>query len=432
MLTRLCAPHLVRESAGALALVLATVAAGCSSRPAPVVKSAGVLALPEYYAHSIAALGFPGMRRAFQVGHGSQLGAGDGAFEWRLDSDTPVTVSPVYFEADGVPVAHWWMVSARDSVHFEAAALAVPGATDTLLVASVRATVLTRAGAPSATPLLLVVRDELAGPHFRPWDAEPAGDAPWRWRDGMALRADRVVGAFVGAAKWQARPGASEGARLEAGSRPAIHVLECWLADRPIARAEATKIAARLEHDAHVARARAAWRLWLARAAPLSTPDSLVNQAYRAALVTLLQGHERSGEGWVPMGNPFQYRDTWLRDGARVVRALAIAGYTDLARADALTLGRYELPSGALLSQPGQARWRRRGALGVRAGGRHATERGMVEALPAGRRARRGLACPAARAHREHLPHDSRGLAGPAALRRPAGRRTRARPARGQ
>ena len=346
--------RLMRALSAVGAIALASAASGCGSRMAPAAKSAGVLVLPEYYAHSIAALGFPGMRRAFQVGHGSQIGAGDGAFEWGLATDEPVTVSPVFFEADGVPVAHWWMVSPRDSVCFEAAALAVPGATDTLLVASVRATVLTRSGTPSSTPLRLVAHEELVGPHFRPWDSEPAPGATWRWDGGLAERAGMIVGALGDAAGWQTRTAAGGNEALAATSRASGNVFEFWFPDRPVAPAEAARIAKHLRHDEHASRTRVAWRAWLDRGAPLATPDSLVNQAWRAALVTVLQGHERSRGGWVPMGNPFQYRDTWLRDGARVVRALAIAGYTDLAREDALTLGRYELPNGALLSQPGQ------------------------------------------------------------------------------
>src|SRR2546423_1261331 len=96
---------------------------GCGhAEPTPVAPGAP-LVLPEHYAHSIAALGMPGARRAFQVGHGSVVGNGDAAIEWRLaDTAAYVRVSPVYFERDGVPVAHWSMTSPRESIAFEAAA----------------------------------------------------------------------------------------------------------------------------------------------------------------------------------------------------------------------------------------------------------------------------------------------------------------------
>src|SRR5262249_11524255 len=63
---------------------------------------------------------------------------------------------------------------------------------------------------------------------------------------------------------------------------------------------------------------------------------------------------ERSGDHLVPIGNPFQYRDVWLRDGARAVRALALAGQHDLAADAARAFVAFQRPSGALLSQRGQ------------------------------------------------------------------------------
>ncbi len=107
-------------------------------------------------------------------------------------------------------------------------------------------------------------------------------------------------------------------------------------------------------HERVVAMSRRFWRAQLARAATLATPDHTVDAAWNAALVTLVLCHERPGGRWAPIGSPFQYRDVWLRDGARAVRALALAGLSDFARDDARTLAEFQLPSGALLSQTGQ------------------------------------------------------------------------------
>lgn len=333
----------------------ATVCLVCSCGPTrpSSTPSAGIAVLPEGYAHSIAALGFPGFRRAFQAGHGSQLGAGDAAFAWTLDGADSAAVSPVYFESDGVPVAHWWITTASDSAHFEAAVSPMPGITETLLVASVRVTIAARGGGVPHAVLRLRVLDELAGPHWRPWDAVPAPGATWTWETGRATRGGLVLGGLADTKAWRVSGGEGE-ARLAADAAAGATTLECWLADRPLPPAEADRIARRLHHDDHAARTRTLWRDWLARGATFETPDTLVNMAWRAALVTLVQGQERSAGGWVPIGNPFQYRDTWLRDGARVVRALALAGQAQLAREDALSFARYQLPSGALLSQPGQ------------------------------------------------------------------------------
>ncbi|HJQ66418.1 MAG TPA: hypothetical protein VJ816_08580, partial [Gemmatimonadales bacterium] len=91
-------------------MLIVALLAGCArpgGAPHPRDVAAGTpFVLPEHYAHSIAALGMPGARRAFQVGHGSVVGSGDAAFEWRIASaEGPVRTSPVYFERDGVPVA---------------------------------------------------------------------------------------------------------------------------------------------------------------------------------------------------------------------------------------------------------------------------------------------------------------------------------------
>ena len=54
--------------------VLIGVSAGCARGPRqePATSISGSpFVLPEHYTHSIAALGMPGARRAFQVGHGS-------------------------------------------------------------------------------------------------------------------------------------------------------------------------------------------------------------------------------------------------------------------------------------------------------------------------------------------------------------------------
>jgi len=68
----------------------------------------------------------------------------------------------------------------------------------------------------------------------------------------------------------------------------------------------------------------------------------------------LLACRERRGATAVPVGSPFQYRDVWLRDGARAVAALAVAGHTAESRelADGLLL--LQWPNGAFLSQAGQ------------------------------------------------------------------------------
>ncbi|HKQ57346.1 MAG TPA: hypothetical protein VJY35_05725, partial [Candidatus Eisenbacteria bacterium] len=172
--------------------------AGCA-RPGGVAHQASDGApgtphvLPEHYAHSIAALGMPGAKRAFQVGDGSVVGSGDAAFAWRIASaEGPVRTSPVYFERDGVPVAHWWMVSDRESVHFEAAAVPREALGDTSLMLSVLATATWLAATPGELDLEMRIRTRADPPVVVPWDAEDTETFEESWRDRFAIRNGRL------------------------------------------------------------------------------------------------------------------------------------------------------------------------------------------------------------------------------------------------
>ncbi len=349
----------------ALALPLAAALSGCSGPRA--VPGAGIAVLPEHYTHSLAALGWPGARRAFQAGHGSVVSTGECALEWRLlPAGDSSTVSPVWFERDGVPVAHWTLTDARQRVTFEAAAAPERALGDTSLLLSVRATAEWLGAAPGEASFEVRVRARPAGPGAAPWDAP--GDTAFTeaWSGRAALRNGRVVAVVDRAvalppdAPTVQRPARTSGpgpgalvarcaARLAPGERRHWDFLVPAYPVAPRGRA-----LEQASHERIVSASRRFWRDWLARATTLETPDTLTDLAWRAALVTLVVCQERDAGHWVPIGNPFQYRDVWLRDGARVVRALAVAGLTDLARDDARTLGRFQLPTGVFLSQRGQ------------------------------------------------------------------------------
>jgi hypothetical protein len=230
---------------------------------------------------------------------------------------------------------------------------------------SVRATVIWLAATPGECALEVRVRTRAEGPAAIPWDAEDTNTFDEQWRDHTAMRNGRLVAgvdpalalapvsAAGGATTYGPGPGilvATGRAHLTQGGRHAWHY---WMPAYP-SHAGARDLERLADHDRVAGEARATWRERLSQASPLATPDSLVNAAYRAALVTLWLCQERAGQEWAPIGNPFQYRDVWIRDGARVVRALAVAGCTDLARSDAWTLTRFQLPSGVLISQHGQ------------------------------------------------------------------------------
>jgi hypothetical protein len=351
-------------------VALALLAYGCVPGRQKAEASAGAaLNAPEHYAYSIAALGFPGAQRAFQVGPGSVVSTGECALEWRLPEERgPIRTSPVWFERDGVPVAHWWMVSERESLAFEAAAAPEAILGDSSLMLSVRVTATARLAEPVEIALECRVRARPEGPGFVPWDADDDDGFDEAWDGTLAIRNDRVVaGVAAEADRGDVPPSVLHPAHT-AGFGPGLLAARCrarlvpgshvswtfWMPAYPLPSATAQKLERSLRHDRIVAVARGRWRDWLGRTARLETPDARVNAAWRAALVTLIQCQERRGSAWVPIGNPFQDRDVSIRDGARTVRALAVAGLTTLAREDAWTLRRFQLENGALISQRGQ------------------------------------------------------------------------------
>jgi hypothetical protein len=351
-----------------LAWVLALAAllpAGCSAPGG--VPASGVAMLPEHYRHSVAALGWPGARRAFQAGHGSVVSTGECSLAWSLPSaGDSVVVSPVWFERDGVPVAHWSMTDAHERVDFEAAAAPLRALGDTSLVLSVRATATWLAREPGRLMLEARLSTQPAGPHAVPWDAPAESVHVEAWRDREAVRDGHTVALVVGdAVRDAAGPTAARPART-AGDGPGALIARCtarlargerrhWDFLVPLYPVPAGGSAlARVSHEHVAAAARRFWRGQLAAAATFEIPDTLVNLAWRASLVTLIACQERDSGLWVPIGSPFQYRDVWLRDGARVVRALSVAGLAGMAREDAQTLARFQLPAGAFISQRGQ------------------------------------------------------------------------------
>ena len=357
-----------RGSAAAItvALVLAVSFSGCSAPTA--LPGAGVAMLPEHYSHSIAALGWPGAKRAFQAGHGSVVAAGEAAIEWRLVSaGDSCAVSPVWFERDGVPVAHWTMTAAGHSVEFEAAAAPRPALGDTSLVLSVRATAEWHGATSGEVVLEARVRTTPDGPHVVPWDAPDDTAFVEAWQGRAAVRNGHIVAVVDrGATRPLEAPTASRPSRTTGAGAGAL-VARCSARLSPGERRHwdfllplypvAPALRGAVEGSAHelvASESRRFWRGWLARAADFETPDTLTNLAWRASLVTLVASQERDHGRWVPLGNPFQYRDIWLRDGARTVRALAVAGLTEMARDDARTLARFQLPNGVFLSQRGQ------------------------------------------------------------------------------
>ncbi len=129
---------------------------------------------------------------------------------------------------------------------------------------------------------------------------------------------------------------------------------DVWIAPVGGAAANASPPDRQLAFAASLARTTAAWQAGIARGAAITHPDSRVSGALLSAHRLLVGNRERRNGATHFLGSPFQYRDLYLRDGARVVHALALLGRTDLAGQALTSLYEFQWPGGAFLSQRGQ------------------------------------------------------------------------------
>ncbi len=131
-------------------------------------------------------------------------------------------------------------------------------------------------------------------------------------------------------------------------------VLDVWLAPVGGAAADAAPPDRARSFASSAERTAAAWRAEREKGATFAYPEPRVDAALRNAQRLLVGNRERRGGAVHFLGSPFQYRDLYLRDGARVVQALALLGRADLAGQALASLFEFQWPGGAFLSQRGQ------------------------------------------------------------------------------
>lgn len=107
-------------------------------------------------------------------------------------------------------------------------------------------------------------------------------------------------------------------------------------------------------HEMAIQRAVQRWATALDSGLALGIPDTQTAAAFRSAVSVLLGCTQVSHEHTISIGNPFQYRDVWLRDGSRCASSLAVAGHTAIARRIVRGFLAYQWPQGPFLSQRGQ------------------------------------------------------------------------------
>lgn len=299
----------------------------------------------EAFRRSTAALMWPEASRSFLITPDGGLDNGEWVtrIEMVTDGGRPLHAEAITARCDGLPILGWQGRERDVTWDVEAVALGSPW--DSGAVASVRV----RAENKGAQPRVAVVRVSFEKPPrangFVAPDAPEAARLRYAWSGDTSAR--RVAGWSDGRRSHGAVTGTWH---LEASESESIRVVVPTYLTRPTV----LRRWAAVPHAERVTQALRYWSTVVDSGLQLALRDPEVETAYRAGLVVLLGCVERHAGRLVPIGNPFQYRDVWLRDGARCITALAMAGHTEVARELARGFLVYQWPQGPFLSQRGQ------------------------------------------------------------------------------
>lgn len=330
-----------------LGLLLAGMLPSCGPRSTGTPAAADPDQAREGYAYATAALMLPRATRAFMVTPQGDLANGDWVVRFLASGADGTAPGPraIAAEEDWLPVLRWKRTSGQVTFQFEAVASAEPAPRDSGLLVSVVVRATNAGGAPAPIRLEVALTPRASHSVFVAPDAPKLAQTVLRW-------SGKVAG--VPAEGWSDAPHRGESVVLEDLLAPgASRELRLLLPTYP---SEASLLArwARTPHAVRVEQARRTWKLQMERATQFQLGDQEVERALLAARVVLLACTERRGVVEIPVGNPFQYRDVWLRDGARAIRALTVSGHVETAHALSEGLRLLQWPSGAFLSQRGQ------------------------------------------------------------------------------
>ena len=277
----------------------------------------------EVFCVSTAALMWPGATRSFLIGGDGSLDNGEwlthlGVFADGAPADSPRVVA---YEPDALPVAHWRR--RNGDVEWTCEAVALPSPQDSGLIASVEIKATNHGQRVHEAALVVSFESPRKPVQFVAADAPESSSTAYVWAGERSTRLAR--GWFDGrgsegraSVSWKLAPGQTRRARVVVPGYPSEpQVLRQWV---------------RVPHSRRVTEAKKYWAKMLDSGVRLSLGDPEVETAFRGALVILLGCTERHSGRLIPLGNPFQYRDVWLRDGARSVAALAMAGQVQTAR----------------------------------------------------------------------------------------------------
>ena len=319
--------------------------AGCASPPrdleSPIVRPDSV---PDAYAHPTAALIWPGATRAFQVLPSGDLynGAWRVVIEPATESQPAGSPRVIAYEDRWLPVTRWTRRSPGLRWEFEAIAFPEPAPRDSGLIVSLEVRAFNEEDSPRLARLHLSLEPPMADPPFTAFDAPETPLPPLAWN-----RAEVAYGWTIGGGREASTSFETQLPPREWG---------VWRALLPAYPTYSRRLLdmARRPHAKWRRDAVREWRARLDDGTRFALGDSVTERALSAARVLLLSCWERRGPLRVPIGGPFHYRDVWLRDGARQIHALSVAGHTELARQLALGFTALQWPQGAFLSQRGQ------------------------------------------------------------------------------
>lgn len=336
------------KRAAILAVILAVAGCAAPRSEEPAAPTAFTPdSIPEAYARPSGALIAAGATRGFQVDEHGDLYDGEWKVVFAPSADGQAATAPRTIAAIDRwrPVLQWMRHSGDVTWEFEAVAVPERKPRDTVLVVSLLVRARNTGTAPHQADLSVTLARPDPDPIFVAWDAADTSRVALRWASGdardtsLAWCGEAVTGPTFTTSATLA-PGATFERRLLLPTYPTP--------DHLLARN------AKISHARRVSEALQAANAALAGGTQFAIPDSEVVIAMNAARLLLLACREKRGDAWLPIGNPFQYRDVWLRDGARVAQALAITGYGTVARDMMAGFLRYQWPNGAFLSQRGQ------------------------------------------------------------------------------
>ena len=293
------------------------------------------------------ALLWPCATRAFQVTERGDLYNGVWAVRFDATGDGVAAGPPARVAARDRwrPELRWSRRAGDVRWMFEAVAFPGGAPGDSGLVVSLSALATNEGRTPHAASLSATLAPPDAPPPFAAWDAPDSLRAPLRW----ASPGTRGI-----ANGWSQTPVAGATFRFEATlapgeSRGTLLLLPTFA----LPAGELSRLAL-TSHARRVADTQRRWDRWLAEGTVFTLGEPETENALRAAEIMLLSCRERRGAHTVPIGGPFQYRDVWLRDGARLVAALAVVGHAAEARDLAAGMEALQWPNGVFLSQRGQ------------------------------------------------------------------------------